>query len=327
MGQDTRQSAPGGRPSSTEDVPAIDVLDLSKQFGALTAVDHLSLRIEQGEIFGLLGPNGSGKTTTINMISGLSEPTSGTVTVMGYNVHLSAVAIRKLLGSVPQETALYEEISAQANLSFHADVFGIPRSQKRARIDAILDLVSLSARRNDRVRTFSGGMKRRLALGRALLHDPQIIYLDEPTLGVDIQARRAIWDYILTLKEQGKTTLITTNYLEEAQALCDRLAIIDHGRLVAVDTPDHLKQQYGGSVIEVETAAPSTVVERLRALPGVKEVEQDGVRLKITPRGSGVLVPQIISLLSQEGEIRDIAVREPNLDEVFLRLTGSALRD
>jgi len=327
MGQDTRQSAPGGRPSSTEDVPAIDVLDLSKQFGTLTAVDHLSLRIEQGEIFGLLGPNGSGKTTTINMLSGLSEPMSGTVTVMGYNVHLAAVAIRKLLGSVPQETALYEEISAQANLSFHADVFGIPRSQKRARIDAVLDLVSLSARRNDRVRTFSGGMKRRLALGRALLHDPQIIYLDEPTLGVDIQARRAIWDYILTLKEQGKTTLITTNYLEEAQALCDRLAIIDHGRLVAVDTPDHLKQQYGGSVIEVETAAPSTVVERLRALPGVKEVEQDGVRLKITPRGPGVLVPQIISLLSQEGEIRDIAVREPNLDEVFLRLTGSALRD
>ena len=327
MGQDTRQSAPGGRPSSTEGVPAIEVLDLSKQFGGLTAVDHLSLRIEQGEIFGLLGPNGSGKTTTINMISGLSEPTSGTVTVMGYNVHLAATAIRKLLGSVPQETALYEEISAQNNLSFHADVFGIPRSQKRARIDAVLDLVSLTARRNDRVRTFSGGMKRRLALARALLHDPQLIYLDEPTLGVDIQARRAIWDYILALKAQGKTTLITTNYLEEAQALCDRLAIIDHGRLVAVDTPEHLKQQYGGSVIEVETAAPSAVVERLRALPGVKEVEQDGVRLKITPRESGVLVPQIISLLSQEGEIRDIAVREPNLDEVFLRLTGKALRD
>ena len=327
MGQDTRQSAPGGRPSPTKDGPAIDVRDLSKQFGRLTAVDHLSLRIEQGEIFGLLGPNGSGKTTTINMISGLSEPTSGTVTVMGYNVHLAATAIRKLLGSVPQETALYEEISAQNNLSFHADVFGIPRSQKRARIDAVLDLVSLTARRNDRVRTFSGGMKRRLALARALLHDPQLIYLDEPTLGVDIQARRAIWDYILALKAQGKTTLITTNYLEEAQALCDRLAIIDHGRLVAVDTPEHLKQQYGGSVIEVETAAPSAVVERLRALPGVKEVEQDGVRLKITPRESGVLVPQIISLLSQEGEIRDIAVREPNLDEVFLRLTGKALRD
>lgn len=261
------------------------------------------------------------------MISGLSEPTNGTVTVMGYNVHLAATAIRKLLGSVPQETALYEEISAQNNLSFHADVFGMPRSQKRARIDAVLDLVSLSARRNDRVSTFSGGMKRRLAFARALLHDPQLIYLDEPTLGVDIQARRAIWDYILALKGQGKTTLITTNYLEEAQALCDRLAIIDHGRLVAVDTPEHLKQQYGGSVIEVETAAPSAIVERLRALPGVKEVEQDGVRLKITPRESGVLVPQIISLLSQEGEIRDIAVREPNLDEVFLRLTGKALRD
>lgn len=246
---------------------------------------------------------------------------------MGYDVQQDAQEIRKLLGAAPQETALYEEISAQANLSFHADVFGIPRRQKQARIDAVLDLMRLQSRRNDRVRTYSGGMKRRLALGRALLHDPQLLYLDEPTLGVDVQSRRAIWDYILTLKEQGKTTLITTNYLEEAQVLCDRLAIIDHGKLVAVDTPARLKQQFGGSVIEVETAAAGTVVERLRALPDVREVTQDGTRLKITPRGSASLVPQLIALITQEGEIRDIAVREPNLEEIFLRLTGAALRD
>jgi ABC-2 type transport system ATP-binding protein len=160
MGQgDTAQHLPGSRSPSAKAIPAIDVHDLSKQFGTLAAVDHLSLRVEQGEIFGLLGPNGSGKTTTINLISGLSAPSSGTVTVMGYDVHQAAQEVRKLLGSAPQETALYEEISAQANLSFHADVFGIPRRQKQARIDAVLDLVQLQARRKDRVRTYSGGMK------------------------------------------------------------------------------------------------------------------------------------------------------------------------
>src|SRR5712692_852929 len=165
MGQgDTAQHLPGSRSPSAEAIPAIDAHDLSKQFGTLAAVDHLSLRVEQGEIFGLLGPNGSGKTTTINLISGLSAPSSGTVTVMGYDVHQAAQEVRKLLGSAPQETALYEEISTQANLSFHADVFGIPRRQKQACIDAVLDLVQLQARRKDQVRTYSGGMKRRLAL-------------------------------------------------------------------------------------------------------------------------------------------------------------------
>jgi ABC-type multidrug transport system ATPase subunit len=170
-------------------------------------------------------------------------------------------------------------------------------------------------------------MKRRLALARALLHDPQLIYLDEPTLGVDVQARRVIWDYILSLRDQGKTVLITTNYLEEAQALCERLAIIDHGKLIAVDTPDHLKQTYGGSVIELETAQPTASVDEIRALPGIKEVAQHETHLTIATQGITNVVPQIINIVSQEGELRDIAVREPNLDEIFLRLTGTALRD
>lgn len=191
----------------------------------------------------------------------------------------------------------------------------------------MLELVQLQDRKDSRVSTFSGGMKRRLALSRALLHDPQLIYLDEPTLGVDVQARRAIWDYILSLREQGKTVLITTNYLEEAQVLCDRLAIIDHGKLIAVDTADHLKQTYGGSVIEIETARPSNAVAEIRVLEGVKEVAQEHTHLKITTQGVSNIVPQVINILSQEGEIRDIAVREPNLDEIFLRLTGTALRD
>ena len=315
-----------GRPGDAS-VPAIEMVELCKDFGKFRAVDHLTLTVQQGEILGLLGPNGSGKTTTINMVSGLSVPTGGEVSVMGYDVRRDARRIRQILGSVPQETALYEELTAWTNLDFHADLFGVPRREKKERIIRMLELVQLLDRKDSRVGTFSGGMKRRLALGRALLHDPQLIYLDEPTLGVDVQSRRAIWDYIISLREQGKTVLITTNYLEEAQALCDRLAIIDHGKLIAVDTPVHLKQTYGGSVVELETVQPSDAVAQLRALAGVKDVVQDGSRLTITTQDNSNVVPQIINVISHQGEIHSIAVREPNLDEVFLRLTGTALRD
>lgn len=326
----TQSIAPGQSERSqynSPNVPAIEMIDLCKTFGSLKAVDHLSLTIQQGEIFGLLGPNGSGKTTTINMISGLSTPTSGQVKVMGYDVRQDARRVHQLLGSVPQETALYEELSAWTNMDFHADLFGIPRKEKKERIIKMLELVQLLDRKGSRVSTFSGGMKRRLALARALLQDPRLIYLDEPTLGVDVQSRRAIWDYILSLREQGKTVLITTNYLEEAQVLCDRLAIIDHGKLIAVDTPEDLKQSYGGSVIELETAKSGNAVAELRAIPGVKEVSQDGTHLKIVTQGASNIVPQVITIIVREGELKDIAVREPNLDEIFLRLTGTELRD
>jgi ABC-2 type transport system ATP-binding protein len=310
-------------------LPAIEMKDLCKTFGSFQAVDHLTLTVQQGEIFGLLGPNGSGKTTTINMISGLSIPTSGEVDVLGYDVRHNARQVRQVLGAVPQETALYEELSAWTNMDFHADLFGIPRKEKKERITKLLELVQLLDRKDSRVSTFSGGMKRRLALGRALLHDPQLIYLDEPTLGVDVQARRVIWDYILSLRDQGKTVLITTNYLEEAQALCDRVAIIDHGKLVAVDTPEHLKQNYGGSVIEIEAVEPISEgkIAAIRAIEGVKEIRLEGKHLTINTQGIANIVPAIINLVTQEGELRDISIREPDLEEIFLRLTGTALRD
>ena len=310
------------------EIPAVEMNHLCKRFGAHKAVDHLSLTIRQGEIFGLLGPNGSGKTTIINMISGLSVPTSGEVRVLGFDVRHHAREVRQFLGAVPQETALYEELTAWANMDFHADLFGIPRKEKKERISNMLKLVQLFDHKDARVSTFSGGMKRRLALGRALLHEPRVIYLDEPTLGVDVQARRALWDYILSLREQGRTVLITTNYLEEAQILCDRLAIIDHGKLLVVDTPQHLKQTYGGQIIEIEIARAGNLVARIRALPGVKDVLlQEGNRLKITTEGISHLVPHIVNMVSQESILRDIALREPNLDEIFLYLTGTALRD
>jgi ABC-2 type transport system ATP-binding protein len=322
-----KRETPPLQHTGTSVVPAIELSALCKTFGTLQAVDHLSLEVAQGEIFGLLGPNGSGKTTTINLISGLSTPTSGGVQVMGYEMPRHARRIRQMLGAVPQETALYEELSAWDNLDFHADLFVMARKEKKARIGQMLELVQLQERSRSRVSIFSGGMKRRLALARALLHDPHLLYLDEPTLGVDVQSRRAIWDYILSLRDQGKTVLITTNYLEEAQALCERIAILDHGKLIAVDTLEHLKQTYGGSVVELQTAQPSTVVDDIRRLPGVKEVVQEGTSLRVTTQGGSDIVPQIITLVTGAGELRQIAVREPTLDEIFLRLTGTALRD
>jgi ABC-2 type transport system ATP-binding protein len=309
---------------------AIEIRDLVKRFGSFTALDNLSLTIEQGEIFGLLGPNGSGKTTTINIISGLSKPTSGTVRVLGYDVTRDARATRAGLGVVPQETALYEELSAWRNMVFHAELYNVPRADRDRRISELLQLVQLYDRRDSRAGTFSGGMKRRLALARALLHDPQLLYLDEPTLGVDVQSRRAIWDYILDLKSRGKTVLVTTNYLEEASALCDRLAILDHGKLIALGTLDELRRRFGDTVVEIgmEPAPSLSLLDRLRALPGVDKVGagEDGL-LKLTVTGEQTVAGEAVRLVTAEGTLRTITQREPNLDDIFLSLTGSALRD
>lgn len=307
--------------------PAIEIRELCKSFGSSVALDHLSLTIQRGEIFGLLGPNGSGKTTTMNLLSGLSKPTSGTVHILGYDVQRHMRQIRRILGAVPQETALYEELTAWTNLEFHADLFGIPRREKKHRIEAMLELVQLTERRHSRVKTFSGGMKRRLALARALLHDPQLLYLDEPTLGVDVQSRRALWDYIRALRDQGKTVLLTTNYLEEAQELCDRLAILDHGTVLAIDTPARLRQRYGGQVIDIESEQPLTILTDLQAFPGVISAEQKGTHLRLVAESAGDLLSPILNQVAREGAIRHVAVAEPGLDEVFLRLTGSQVRD
>jgi daunorubicin resistance ABC transporter ATP-binding subunit len=311
---------------------ALELVGLTKCFGEITAVDNLSFRVKYGEIFGLLGPNGSGKTTTINMISGLSKPSSGAVKVLGYNIVQHTRAIYAVLGTVPQETALYEELSAWTNMSVHADLYGVPRSDRDKRISDMLKLVELYDRRHSRVSTFSGGMKRRLTLARALLHDPQLLYLDEPTLGVDVQSRRAIWDYILDLKKkERKTVLLTTNYLEEANVLCDRIAIIDHGKLVALDTPVDLKRRYGNTILEIETILPPSeyLLEKLRIMKGISNVIHDDKVLKVVMTGddASTTTGQLITLVTQEANLKTISQREPNLEEIFLSLTGSGLRD
>jgi len=309
---------------------AIEISNLTKRFENVTALDNLSFAVRYGEIFGLLGPNGSGKTTSINIVSGLSKPTFGQVKVLGYEITQNTHAVHAALGAVPQETALYEELTAWTNMTIHADLYGVRRSERRQRITDMLNLVQLYERRDNRVSTFSGGMKRRLALARALLHDPKLLYLDEPTLGVDVQSRRALWDYILDLKKKGKTILLTTNYLEEANVLCDRLAILDHGRLVALDTTSNLKRRYGDTIIEIVTASPISqhIITQMHALSGVTEVHQNDRVLKIVLTGDDTsIIGKIIMVVTKETVLRTISQREPNLDEIFLNLTGSALRD
>ncbi len=314
---------PNGVPIS----PAIEIIDLCKNYGTFQAVDHLTLTVNQGQIFGLLGPNGSGKTTTINMISGLSPQSSGEIRLMGLSVRKSSRQVHQILGFVPQETALYEELSAIRNLDFHADLYGIPRKEKKQRIDAILKMVQLDNRKDSLVKTYSGGMKRRLAIARAMLHDPKLIYLDEPTIGVDVQARRVIWGYIQSLRDQGKTVLITTNYLEEATALCDQVAIIDHGKLIVQDSPKQLEQMYGGEVIVIETDTQIHKIENIKSLEGVTSVVQNGSQLTITAPNAAFLVAPIITMLHLEGRVEKIELRAPDMDDVFIRLTGATLRD
>jgi ABC-2 type transport system ATP-binding protein len=332
-----------GPAPATTPAAAIALHEVTRQFGRgkklFTAVNQLDLEVTRGQVFGLLGPNGSGKTTTINMISGLIPPTSGSITILGMKVEARRTRrqVRQLLGTVPQETALYNELTAQANMAFHADLYRVPAREKADRIAKLLGLVSLADRADSRVKTFSGGMKRRLAIARALLHDPEVIILDEPTLGVDVHARAAIWGYVRDLRDRGKTILLTTNQLEEAQELCDELAIIDHGQLVAAGTPATLRRSYGATVVSLHVqtmAAPSTLgyaIEDLRRLGGVTEVTAepaaDASHVLAVATQEHAEIADIIAVTAHWCVIADVSIHETSLDEAFLSLTGRELRD
>lgn len=315
------------------EIPAIEMVDLCKTFGKNRAVDHLTLSVQQGEIFGLLGPNGSGKTTTINMLSGLCAPTSGTVRVLGYDVQRQAMQVKRLLGCIAQETALFEELSAEHNLRFHAALYHVPRRERRERIDAMLHLVHLSEKRRDLVKTFSGGMKRRLALARALLHQPRVLYLDEPSLGVDVQNRNALYGFIRRLPEQGVTVLLTTNDMHEAEQLCTRVAIIDKGRPQVVDTPLNLVRQARGAETRIDLVVDTPegnedLALALGQLPGIKGVVHEQNRFTITTDGGQSCLGAILrEIVQQERTVLDISVGEAELEAVFLRVTGQLLRD
>jgi len=289
------------------------------------ALHNVSFHIQQGEIFGLLGPNGAGKTTTINIITGLLAKDSGTVRVQGHDPVSDWKTVRRVVGVVSQETAVYPELSAVQNLEFHAALYVKSMRNIRARIDKILELVELTSRCHDAVGTYSGGMKRRLAIGRALLHDPQILLLDEPTLGVDVQGTHRIWEYIKHLASSGKTILVTTNVMAEADFLCDRILILDHGKSIASDSPAALKKSLGNSQIVITTPEPLSQATLANLIPLPFEVQERVIRIA-AERGNVDLI-RLLPQLSTNLQITSLEMKTPTLDDVFLHYTGRSLRD
>ena len=236
---------------------ALHIQDLTRRFNDLVAVDNISFDIDKGEIFGLLGPNGAGKTTTLSMLSTMLVPTSGSATINGIDIEQDPDGVRKSIGIVFQDQSLDEELTAWENMDFHGRLYRIPAEIRKQRITELLTLVELNNRRDDIVKTFSGGMRRRLEIARGLLHHPEVLFLDEPTLGLDPQTRNHLWTYIATLaEEKGITIILTTHYMEEADRLCNRVAIIDHGKIIAIDTPEHLKDGLGGDIVTIRTPDP-----------------------------------------------------------------------
>ncbi|MCR4393972.1 MAG: ATP-binding cassette domain-containing protein [Dehalococcoidales bacterium] len=302
----------------------IEVKELSRKFGKLIAVDKVSFQVAEGEIFGFLGPNGAGKTTTINMLCTLLNPTSGSATINGFDIVKQRADVRCSIGLVFQEPTLDEYLTAEQNLRFHAYAYGIPANIREKRITELLELVELADRRKSKVRTFSGGMKRRLEIARGLLHNPKVLFMDEPTLGLDPQTRRHIWDYIMTLRQQNRLTIfLTTHYMDEAEN-CDRISIIDHGHIIALDTPDRLKDAMGGDVVTLKAANNQAAVEELKAKFGLSPVLQNGNITFSIPQGEKFL-PKLME--NFQAQLVSIGIRRPTLDDVFLKLTGRAIRD
>ena len=307
----------------------VEVMDLKKQFGSLTAVDGVSFEIREGEVFSLLGPNGAGKSTTIGMLSALVEPSGGDARIDGISVRGRSAALRRLFGVVPQEIALYEELSAFDNLLFWGRLYGLHGAELRRRIAAILDKVGLADRARSTVKTLSGGMKRRLNIAAGLLHAPRLVFMDEPTVGIDPQSRRSVLDLILQLKAEGTTILYTTHYMAEAEELSDRVGIIDHGKLLAVGTCRELAASVGGSErLRVALAGKDEgdrLSASLRTVPGLS-VENDGAHVTVTAPRVRQLLPRIVEAASAvRATLRDIEIREPNLETVFLAYTGREL--
>lgn len=302
----------------------IKVENLVKKFGELVAVDNISFTVAPGEIFGFLGPNGAGKTTTINILCTLAKPTSGRATINDFDVVHQQKQVRQSIGLVFQDPSLDEQLSGLQNLRFHAMVYNIPASVREQRIKEVLNMTELWDRRKSEVRTYSGGMKRRLELARGLLHYPKVLFLDEPTLGLDPQTRNRLWEYILKLKKQeGTTVFLTTHYMDEATN-ADRIAIIDHGKIVALDTPENLKQLVGKDIISVKTDDDPSATEEIRHRYQI-EARHDGNGITFEVTNGETFIPNFIKEFGTK--ILSISLRRPTLDDVFLKLTGRELRE
>ncbi|HMK35617.1 MAG TPA: ATP-binding cassette domain-containing protein [Desulfomonilaceae bacterium] len=312
------------------DSPIIRITGLTKQFNDVTALENLNLEIEKGELFGLLGPNGAGKTTLISILATILDATSGTATVCGFDVRREEDSVRKSIGIVFQDPSLDDELTGEENLDFHGRLYGMDPATRRERMDEVLNLVDLVDRRNGFVKTYSGGMRRRLEIARGLMHRPQVLFLDEPTLGLDPQTRRKIWNYIRNLKKSfGMTIILTTHYMDEADQLCSRIAVIDRGGIVAMDTPEGLKARLGGEVLELETpVVRKDFLTDLRNSDDVGNVTLEDGKLFLTVRNGESFVPKVFEIAQNLGiEISSVSMRKPNLEDVFIKLTGREIRD
>lgn len=302
---------------------AIRVSDLTKTFKNLMAVNRVSFTVSKGEIFGFLGPNGAGKTTTIKIMATLLRPSAGEALVNGFDVVRQAPHVRRSIGMVFQDPSLDERLTAEENMLFHAVLYGVPRREARERGRELLEMVGLSDRGRDLVRTFSGGMKRRLEVARGLLHHPAVLFLDEPTLGLDPQTRSHIWDHIRKLhRELGTTVFLTTHYMDEAE-VCDRIGIIDHGKLIALDTPGGLKRLVGGDVVTAKASDNAYLLKKVSERFGLAGRLEGEHAYFETAEGES-FVPLLVRAVP---EILEVRVRRPTLEDVFLKLTGRAIRD
>ena len=308
---------------------AIEIKDLIKHFEDVEAVKGINLEIEEGELFGLLGPNGAGKTTTISMLCTIQKPSSGSASIYGHDVAKEPDTVRRLIGIVFQDPSLDDNLTGRENLDFHARLYKVPRSEIAQRINDVLNLVELSDKADVIVKKYSGGMKRRLEIARGLLHHPRVLFLDEPTLGLDPQTRRHIWDYIEKLNREKRITMIlTTHYMDEADKLCDRIAIIDHGKIVALDTPENLKRDVGGDVVilTVPSGTERLKVE-LERLPFVKSAQSVDSTLRLSVENGETAIPIFMDVARQEGiSVPSIALHEPTLEDIFIKYTGREIR-
>lgn len=304
-------------------MPIIKVEHLVKRFGNLTAVNDISFEVEEGTIFGFLGPNGAGKTTTINILCTLLSPTSGRASIYGHDCTTESPEVRKSIGIVFQDSTLDKDLTAYENLIFHAYLYNVNKNERKQRIEDALRFVDLYDRRNDLVKKFSGGMKRRLEVARGLIHRPKVLFLDEPTLGLDPQTRANLWEFIVALpKEHQVTIFMTTHYMEEAE-VCDQIAIIDKGKIIALDTPEKLKKTVGGDVIYIRTTDNLTARREIEKLFHVEVSEQDGELFLTTLKGDAC-IPEIIRAMGET--VVSVRLQRPTLNDVFLKMTGKEIR-
>jgi len=303
--------------------PAIAIRGLTKRFGTLAAVDSLSLEIGEGEVFGLLGPNGAGKTTTLLMLTTLIPPTVGSATVGGFDIVADPDRVRSSIGIVFQDPSSDETLTGYENLKLHGLLYGMPGELREQRIAEVLSLVELTDRKDDMVKRYSGGMRRRLELARGLMHHPKILFLDEPTLGLDPQTREHIWEYIRRLAQEKKITIIlTTHYMDEADKLCNRLAIVDHGKIAKLGTPRDLKRELGGDIVHIRVPGCDPAI--FRNLPFVREARADGDGVSITVQDAP---RHLQELLDRAGTVEAVEVRPITLEDVFLHTTGRGIRE